>query len=311
MESVLRLFSTSNPSKDGKNSNLADSEPAKCLARLFRTSEIEKSMSKSDIASTYADDTMSTMSSVISSPKQFFNKVARCQKQVLDVTFTLKDIATKRKYIKRIEEKQIFADVPVKKVKKPQEEQEAKQETQPEQQSNGLMLVWEDGQAKIIDVQEQSQFLLPAPSSLKSQKHTTSHSFKKLNHANQWTASETKKFYRALEIFGTDFSMIAMMFPLRNRLQIKNKFIKEEKLNPELLNEKLVRSSKNDRSRLRIFRKVNLLKDNLSNNEQTGKTIEGEIQVRQRAESFNSICSTNEIDNEIIGDLTTFLGSTS
>jgi len=48
---------------------------------------------------------------------------------------------------------------------------------------------------------------------------------------------ETRKFYKALEVFGTDFSMIANLFPDRNRIQIKNKFRKEEKESVEVVDE--------------------------------------------------------------------------
>lgn len=51
--------------------------------------------------------------------------------------------------------------------------------------------------------------------------------------AERWLEEETEKFYRALQIFGTDFSVIERLIPGRSRKQIKNKFNKEEKVNPE------------------------------------------------------------------------------
>jgi len=65
---------------------------------------------------------------------------------------------------------------------------------------------------------------------LEKKKITTSNSFKNINHSEKWTEEETKKFYRAIELFGTDFSLITKLFPTRNRNQIKNKFLKEEKV---------------------------------------------------------------------------------
>lgn len=60
-------------------------------------------------------------------------------------------------------------------------------------------------------------------------KKISSNSFKSRNYAKKWTEKETKLFYRCLTIFGTDFSMIALMSKGRTRNQIINKFHKEEK----------------------------------------------------------------------------------
>jgi hypothetical protein len=65
----------------------------------------------------------------------------------------------------------------------------------------------------------------------------TSMSFRTKNYTAKWTAEETRKFYKAIEIFGADFSMIAKLFPTRNRDQIKNKFRKEEKTNIHKIDE--------------------------------------------------------------------------
>jgi len=89
------------------------------------------------------------------------------------------------------------------------------------------------------------QMVMPAGESINKQleivqpskkKVTTSTSFKQINHTEKWSEKETQKFYRALELFGTDFSMIAKVFKNRNRNQIKNKFLREEKLAPEKVN---------------------------------------------------------------------------
>ena len=47
----------------------------------------------------------------------------------------------------------------------------------------------------------------------------------------RWGVQETTLFYTALSQFGTDFSMIATLFPGRDRRAIKNKFVREEKQN--------------------------------------------------------------------------------
>ncbi|KAK4991709.1 hypothetical protein LTR66_006485 [Elasticomyces elasticus] len=53
--------------------------------------------------------------------------------------------------------------------------------------------------------------------------------------ADRWDDEETDRFYDALRMFGTDFAMISRMFPGRNRRQIKCKYLREERLDPERL----------------------------------------------------------------------------
>ncbi|XP_045777446.1 transcription factor TFIIIB component B'' [Maniola jurtina] len=57
--------------------------------------------------------------------------------------------------------------------------------------------------------------------------------YKKLNFCRSagWTAPETVRFYRALAALGTDFTLMAQLFPDRTRKQLKLKFKKEERLN--------------------------------------------------------------------------------
>jgi transcription factor TFIIIB component B'' len=58
-----------------------------------------------------------------------------------------------------------------------------------------------------------------------------SHSFTKFKPTERWTKEDTEKFYKALQQYGSDFSLIAKLFPNRTRRQIRNKFKKEEKDN--------------------------------------------------------------------------------
>ncbi|KAK0570033.1 hypothetical protein OC861_000340 [Tilletia horrida] len=53
----------------------------------------------------------------------------------------------------------------------------------------------------------------------------------------RWNKDETEKFFRAISQWGTDFEMIARLFPTRSRHQIKLKFSREEKTNPERVNQ--------------------------------------------------------------------------
>jgi hypothetical protein len=56
-------------------------------------------------------------------------------------------------------------------------------------------------------------------------------SFKKRLHSDKWDEDETDFFYKCLEYFGTDFSVLEVVLTPRTRNQIKNKYRKEEKSN--------------------------------------------------------------------------------
>lgn len=64
-------------------------------------------------------------------------------------------------------------------------------------------------------------------------RHLTSHAFVKHSGSNRWTAEETKQFYDAVSMCGTDFSLISMLFPHKTREQIKGKYRIEERNNPK------------------------------------------------------------------------------
>ncbi|KAG8624181.1 hypothetical protein KVT40_009157 [Elsinoe batatas] len=51
-----------------------------------------------------------------------------------------------------------------------------------------------------------------------------------------WNDEETDRFYDALRMFGTDFSIISKMFAPKTRKQIKLKLRREEKLDPQRVN---------------------------------------------------------------------------
>lgn len=54
-------------------------------------------------------------------------------------------------------------------------------------------------------------------------------------YTDKWDKDDVEKFYRALGQWGTDFGLIAQMFPHRTRRQVKAKFILEEKKRPRLI----------------------------------------------------------------------------
>lgn len=51
-------------------------------------------------------------------------------------------------------------------------------------------------------------------------------------YTDPWTTDELIQFYKALSMWGTDFNLIAQMFPYRTRKQVKAKFISEERRHP-------------------------------------------------------------------------------
>lgn len=72
---------------------------------------------------------------------------------------------------------------------------------------------------------------------------TTSGTFMKREAAQVWDSIATATFYQGLSQFGTDFEMIAKLFPTRSRRQIKLKFNNEERKNPARLNKILTGKS--------------------------------------------------------------------
>lgn len=70
----------------------------------------------------------------------------------------------------------------------------------------------------------------------------TSGTYMKRERAQLWDHAGTARFYEGLAQFGTDFEMIAKLFPHRSRKQIKLKFNKEEKVNPEKVTKAMIGS---------------------------------------------------------------------
>lgn len=63
-----------------------------------------------------------------------------------------------------------------------------------------------------------------------------SHSINSMSYVNRlsndrWSIEDTELFFRALSQFGTDFTLIAQLFPGRQRKHLKKKFCKEGKVN--------------------------------------------------------------------------------
>ena len=60
-------------------------------------------------------------------------------------------------------------------------------------------------------------------------------SWYKRSRTSRWTMRETARYYRALSMLGTDFSLMTMLFPKRSRIELKRKFTVEGKIHPKLV----------------------------------------------------------------------------
>merc|ERR1712178_81316 len=60
----------------------------------------------------------------------------------------------------------------------------------------------------------------------------------------KWSEEETDKFYQALEIYGMDLFLVQTFFRHKSASQIKTKYLKEMKKNPDKINEALTTKAK-------------------------------------------------------------------
>ena len=144
-----------------------------------------------------------------------------------------------------------------------------------------------------------------------SKKALTSNSFKTRNYSKKWTEKETKLFYRCLSIFGTDFSMIALIFKGRTRNQIINKFHKEERGSSAKVEESLQAHKKCDTKIVKKYRKmfenINIqqqqqqlmLQQERKNSNASGsdKVNNPATEIQLRNSRYNSINSVNSLDS--------------
>ncbi|XP_011708132.1 PREDICTED: transcription factor TFIIIB component B'' homolog [Wasmannia auropunctata] len=63
--------------------------------------------------------------------------------------------------------------------------------------------------------------------------------YKKHKRSKEWPKWETFKFYRVLNVVGTDFLLMQTLFPNRSRQEIKQKYKKEERVNRQLVEKAL------------------------------------------------------------------------
>jgi hypothetical protein len=73
-------------------------------------------------------------------------------------------------------------------------------------------------------------------------------SYRRFHHSKKWNEKETVRFYKALGMVGTDFTMIQKFFQHRSRNEVKRKFKREEKLNQALIDKILSETKQIDLS---------------------------------------------------------------
>ncbi|KAI1728366.1 myb DNA-binding like domain-containing protein [Ditylenchus destructor] len=109
-------------------------------------------------------------------------------------------------------------------------------------------------------------------------KKLNSMSFRKFRRTTLWSAYETDLFYEVLSATGTDFGLMHEYIPNRTRAELKKKFNREEKVDPERLNE--------------VLQKPTLLDDTLNERvcKLTGKVQEEQMKKEAQKRKGKKIC---------------------
>lgn len=162
-------------------------------------------------------------------------------------------------------------------------------------------IVFRDG--KLVVEAPLAQVETPALQLAETKRSTrlTSMSFRTKNHTAKWTEDETRKFYKSLEIFGADFSLIAKLFPTRNRDQLKNKFNKEEKTNSKKIDDAFKRNKvlgkRSIMDRIRNFNRI------LESQEEINPALEAETNSLSKLERNFSNMSSDSMDYKIMEEI--------
>ncbi|XP_046388764.1 transcription factor TFIIIB component B'' [Ischnura elegans] len=100
-----------------------------------------------------------------------------------------------------------------------------------------------DEQSLVIEttgLREGREDLEKGPALVESSSFTNYATYSKRSKGLEWSENETLLFYRALTVVGTDFSLMQnVLFPKRSRRDLKNKFKREERRNPGLVEKAL------------------------------------------------------------------------
>lgn len=98
-----------------------------------------------------------------------------------------------------------------------------------------------------------------------------------------WTMELTDRFYDCLGKFGTDFMVIAKCFPGRTRREIKAKFVREERDDPERVHDTLTGAASDESWNLETFKSLaNVSSDNITDPRQFEAELEKLREERER-----------------------------
>lgn len=85
----------------------------------------------------------------------------------------------------------------------------------------------------VLEIIDGKIVLAEAPKEETEDQITTAYTYlTKKSGKKRWSEHETSVFYRAIECCGFDFSMINLLFPDKDRSNIKFKYKRENKINP-------------------------------------------------------------------------------
>jgi len=104
-------------------------------------------------------------------------------------------------------------------------------------------------------------------------------SWRKRKRSSRWSLRETARYYRALSMLGTDFSLMENLFPNRSRFELKRKFKVEEKVNQDLIDRTIASQKPFDPT---VFGNETD-DDELSDTESTTKEKNGQDKVKKAA----------------------------
>ncbi|KAK5581526.1 hypothetical protein RB653_001561 [Dictyostelium firmibasis] len=104
--------------------------------------------------------------------------------------------------------------------------------------ANAPAIEFVNGQLVIKQNNQDDEYTMgDAPVLQDGQDHITNNSFSKRTPSKRWSETETQDFFTQLKRYGTDFSVLEKVFPHRTRRQLKCKFKKEQRENPNLLDD--------------------------------------------------------------------------
>ncbi|KAF9578935.1 Transcription factor TFIIIB component B [Lunasporangiospora selenospora] len=139
-----------------------------------------------------------------------------------------------------------------------------------------------------------------------STKFINSATYSKKSKSERWSEADTELFYKALSQWGTDFGIIYKMFPGKNRIAIRNKFKREDRLNHSRVEAALNRKLPIDLGQYSEI--TNTTFPEISEQEEAIKKISAEeseqlLEPLENAEYEDEMAGQNEDDEEIVSEM--------